>query len=202
MPDYVEDAEPDAQLNRRTPERPGTDQPAEQTSTLGRLTPARYRFSAAAAYHGNHATPNMGPRLAIGPALVCAVFSVKSRRRPRRCGEDLLIQGKKCILFRVTRRELAESRKITRHCWSRAPRHYSASRLVVTRAVPTAPLYQCLCRHATRFPTQGRLLTGVRLRYRVRRRICLRSMSSSFLFRLTMSQMSLLFKPPDWSDYC
>ena len=35
-PGYVEDAELDAQLSRRTPEHPEADQPAEQTSTLGR----------------------------------------------------------------------------------------------------------------------------------------------------------------------
>ena len=28
------------------------------------------------------------------------------------------------------------------------------------------------------------------------------SLSSSFLFRVTMSQMSLLFKPTGWSDCC
>ena len=33
---YVEDAELDAQLSRRTPERPEADQPAEQASTLDR----------------------------------------------------------------------------------------------------------------------------------------------------------------------
>jgi len=44
---------------------------AEQTLTPGRMTPARYRFSAAAAYLGNHATPKMGIRLAISPAVGC-----------------------------------------------------------------------------------------------------------------------------------
>ena len=51
------------------------------------MTPARYRFSAAAAYSGYHATPNMGSRLAKSPALGCTVFSAKSRRCPQRCGE-------------------------------------------------------------------------------------------------------------------
>ena len=52
---------------------------AEQALTPGRMTPARYRFSAAAAYSGYHATPNMGSRLAISPAVGCKRFSAASR---------------------------------------------------------------------------------------------------------------------------
>jgi len=39
----------------------------------------------------------------------------------------------------ITRRELAESRQIPRHRWYRAPRHYSASLLVVTRQAVRQP---------------------------------------------------------------
>ena len=74
MPDYVEDAEPDAQLSRRTPECPGTDQPAEQTSTLGRLTPARYRFFAAAADSAYHASTNRETCKEISQSSCCRTF--------------------------------------------------------------------------------------------------------------------------------
>ena len=50
----------------------------------------------------------------------------------------------------VTRRELAESRQNARHYWFRAPRHYSASLLVVTRRFAT------YCQRTTRPP--GRLI--------------------------------------------
>ncbi len=40
---------------------------------------------------------------------------------------------KACICFSVTHRELTESRQNAGICWFRAPRHYSASLLVVTR---------------------------------------------------------------------
>ena len=50
-------------------------------------TPTGYRFYAAAAYRGNHATPIMGIRLAITPAGRCKGFSVASRQSPQRYGE-------------------------------------------------------------------------------------------------------------------
>ena len=130
---------------------------AEQALTPGRMTPARYRFDAAVAYHANYASTNNGPCLEITPAVRCRTSLALMHKRPMRCNGFFCVTAKTCILCRVTRRELAESRQNAGICWFRAPRHYSASRLVVTRPVPTAPRYQCLRCHATRFPTQGRL---------------------------------------------
>ena len=69
----------EVQLSRGTPERPGADQPAEQTSTLGRLTPARYRFSAAAADSAYHASTKYSRCLEISPAVRCRGFLQEER---------------------------------------------------------------------------------------------------------------------------
>jgi len=144
---------------------------------------------------------------------------------------------KACICFSVTHRELAESRQNAGICWFRAPRHYSASLLVVRRALrsvlsschasawhdddyrymratvgnrsiaatpflvaieqPKPPCTQGLSTRQSQkrdrdrrrlansrryhrprpmtLPRSGRLCTCARLRYRVRRRICLLS---------------------------
>ena len=45
----------------------------------------------------------------------------------------------------ITRRELTESGQNARRCWFRAPRHYSASRSVVTRCTTEIALYRSHC---------------------------------------------------------
>jgi hypothetical protein len=61
MPSYVEDAECESSAET---EDAGLSNPAlgqkhaEQALTPGRMTPARYRFDAAAAYDANHASTN------------------------------------------------------------------------------------------------------------------------------------------------
>ncbi len=93
------DAGLDARLSRWTLERPGTDQPAEQTSTLGRLTPARYRFSAAAADSAYHASTNNGPCLEITPAVRCRTSLALMHKRPMGCREVLSRQGESVHSF-------------------------------------------------------------------------------------------------------
>ena len=61
-------------------------------------------------------------------------------------------------VWHITRRDLADSGQIPRHGWFRAPRHYSASRSVVTRFTRTAPgcrFIHCLD-HAVRTPVSVR----------------------------------------------
>ncbi len=47
---------------------------AEQALTPGRMTPARYRFDAAVAYHANYASTKQIARLWISPADCCRAF--------------------------------------------------------------------------------------------------------------------------------
>jgi len=71
----------EVQLSRRTPERPGIDQPAEQASTLGRLTPARYRFPEAAADSAYHASIINDSCLEITPAVRCRTYFLEECER-------------------------------------------------------------------------------------------------------------------------
>ena len=109
---------------------------AKQALTPGRLTPARYRFAAAVANHANYASTKNGPCLEITPAVRCRTSLALMHKRPMGCrGGVFRVRVKACICFSVTHRERAESRQNAGICWVRAPRHYSAALLVVTRAL-------------------------------------------------------------------
>ena len=69
-----EDAEPDAQLSRRTPRRPGADLPVKQAVDPGRKLLPGTAIYAAATYHGIHATTEIEPRLEAIRTLECVDF--------------------------------------------------------------------------------------------------------------------------------
>ena len=70
---------------------------AEQALTPGRMTPARYHFDAAAAYHANYASTNSSPCLEITPALRCRTSLALMHRRPRGTGRSFNVRAKVCI---------------------------------------------------------------------------------------------------------
>jgi hypothetical protein len=67
---------------------------AEHALTLDRLTPARYRYSAAVADNTDHATPNMVLCPQIGPAGLHRAIFASIHRRPIVCREVHSHQGK------------------------------------------------------------------------------------------------------------
>ncbi len=135
MPSYVEDAEPDAQLSRGTPERTETDQPAEQTSTLGRkplpgtALPQRLRIVEITLVQIDEFVYRKANQVGAG------LFSRKCTGVRLNAVTFFHIRKKAHVQGGVTRRELAENGQGPRNCWFRAPRHYSASLSVVTRAL-------------------------------------------------------------------
>ena len=72
---------------------------AEQALTPGRMTPARYRFDAAVAYHANYASTNNGPCLEITPAVRCRTSLALMHKRPMGCRGVLSRQGESVHLF-------------------------------------------------------------------------------------------------------
>ena len=66
---------------------------AEQALTPGRMTPARYRFSAAVTDNANHITPNMVLRPQIRTTSECRTYWALLARRPMRCRDILSRQG-------------------------------------------------------------------------------------------------------------
>ena len=72
---------------------------AEHALTLGRLTPARYRYSEAAADNTDHATPNIVLRPQISPTGLQKAIFAAIHRRPIVCREVPSHQGKNVHLI-------------------------------------------------------------------------------------------------------
>jgi len=72
---------------------------AAQALTPDRMTPARYRFSAAVADSAYHASTNNGPCLEITPALRCRTSLALMHRRPRGTGRSFDVRAKVCICW-------------------------------------------------------------------------------------------------------
>ena len=66
---------------------------------MGRLTPARYRFSASAADSAYHASTNNGSCLEITPAVRCRTSLALMHKRPMGCRDVLSRQGKNVHLI-------------------------------------------------------------------------------------------------------
>ena len=103
----------EVQLSRWTPKHPVVDRPARQTSTLCRLTPARYRFSAAATDSADHASIEFDPCLSINRAGLSSSFLKQMHRRPIASREVLSRPGENVHLLL---RHLSRTCRIPRKC--------------------------------------------------------------------------------------
>ena len=76
---------------------------AKQALTPDRMTPARYRLSAAAAYDALNASTNNGPCLEISPAAGCRTSLALMRKRPMGCRDVLSRLGQNVRFSRKIR---------------------------------------------------------------------------------------------------